>query len=221
MSILEVKNLYTSYNGHTALENVNFSINEGEYVCLVGENGYGKSTLIKTIVGLHKKDKGEIILNEKLEDVSYLAQNNLTDLDFPATAKEIIMTGVQKHRVLPFYKKEDYKNFEEISNLLKIKDFVNKKIGDLSGGQRQRIMLARALIRKPKMIILDEPFSGLDIKITKELYEMLNELNKKQKMTIIMATHDLDELDNDNIRVIALARAIKFDGNIKKWKGMN
>ncbi len=221
MSILEVKNLYTSYNGHTALENVNFSINEGEYVCLVGENGSGKSTLIKTIVGLHKKDKGEIILNEKLEDVSYLAQNNLTDLDFPATAKEIIMTGVQKHRVLPFYKKEDYKNFEEISNLLKIKDFVNKKIGDLSGGQRQRIMLARALIRKPKMIILDEPFSGLDIKITKELYEMLNELNKKQKMTIIMATHDLDELDNDNIRVIALARAIKFDGNIKKWKGMN
>ena len=170
---------------------------------------------------MHKKDKGEIILNEKLEDVSYLAQNNLTDLDFPATAKEIIMTGVQKHRVLPFYKKEDYKNFEEISNLLKIKDFVNKKIGDLSGGQRQRIMLARALIRKPKMIILDEPFSGLDIKITKELYEMLNELNKKQKMTIIMATHDLDELDNDNIRVIALARVIKFDGNIKKWKGMN
>ena len=221
MSILEVKNLYTSYNGHTALENVNFSINEGEYVCLVGENGSGKGTLIKTILGLHKKDKGEIILNEKLEDVSYLAQNNLTDLDFPATAKEIIMTGVQKHRVLPFYKKEDYKNFEEISNLLKIKDFVNKKIGDLSGGQRQRIMLARALIRKPKMIILDEPFSGLDIKITKELYEMLNELNKKQKMTIIMATHDLDELDNDNIRVIALARAIKFDGNIKKWKGMN
>lgn len=221
MSILEVKNLSTSYNGHTALENINFLINEGEYVCLVGENGSGKSTLIKTIVGLHKKDSGEIILHEKLEDVSYLAQNNLTDLDFPATAKEIIMTGVQKHKVLPFYKKEDYKNFEEISNLLKIKDFVNKKIGDLSGGQRQRIMLARALIRKPKMIILDEPFSGLDIKITKELYEMLNELNKTQKMTIIMATHDLDELDNENIRVIALSKTIKFDGNIKNWKGMN
>lgn len=219
MAILEVKKLYTSYNGHSALENISFSINEGEYVCLVGENGSGKSTLIKTIVGLHKKDSGDIILNEKLENISYLAQNNLTDLDFPATAKEIIMTGVQRHKVLPFYKKEDYKNFDEVCNLLKIKDFVNKRIGDLSGGQRQRIMLARALIRKPKMLILDEPFSGLDINITKELYEMLDKLNKENKMTIIMATHDLDELNQDNVRVIALAKTLNFDGNINEWKG--
>lgn len=221
MSILEIKNLQTSYNGHVALENINFSIDEGEYVCLVGENGSGKSTLIKTIVGLHKKDSGEVILNEKLENVSYLAQNNLTDLDFPATAKEIIMTGVQRHRVLPFYKKKDYKDFEEICNLLKIKDFVNKRIGDLSGGQRQRIMLARALIRRPKMLILDEPFSGLDINITTELYELLAKLNKENKMTIIMATHDLDEVKEDNVRVIGLLKTVKFDGNITVWKGMN
>lgn len=218
MSILEVKNLQTSYNGHIALENINFSINEGEYVCLVGENGSGKSTLIKTIVGLHKKDNGEVILNEKLENVSYLAQNNLTDLDFPATAKEIIMTGVQRHRVLPFYTKKDYKDFEEICNLLGIKDFVNKRIGDLSGGQRQRIMLARALIRRPKMLILDEPFSGLDINITKELYELLAKLNVENNMTIIMATHDLDEVKQDNVRVIGLAKKILFDGNISKWR---
>ena len=221
MSVLEVKNLQTSYNGHIALENINFAIDEGEYVCLVGENGSGKSTLIKTIVGLHKKDNGEIILHEKLENISYLAQNNLTDIEFPATAKEIIMTGVQKHKVLPFYTKEDYKNFEEICNMLKIKDFVDKRIGNLSGGQRQRIMLARALIRKPKMLILDEPFSGLDINITKELYEMLDTLNRENKMTIIMATHDLDEIKKDNVRVISLAKTIKFDGNISGWKGIN
>lgn len=221
MSILEVKNLQTSYNGHIALENVNFSIDEGEYVCLIGENGSGKSTLIKTIVGLHKKDSGEIILNEKLENVSYLAQNNLTDLDFPATAKEIIMTGVQRHRALPFYTKKDYKDFEDICNLLKIKDFVNKRIGDLSGGQRQRIMLGRALIRRPKMLILDEPFSGLDINITTELYELLAKLNKENKMTIIMATHDLDEVKENNVRVIGLLKTVKFDGNITDWKGMN
>lgn len=221
MSILEVRNLQTSYNGHTALENVSFSIEEGEYVCLVGENGSGKSTLIKTIVGLHKKDSGEIILNEKLENVSYLAQNNLTDLDFPATAKEIIMTGVQRHRALPFYTKRDYKDFEDICNLLKIKDFINKRIGDLSGGQRQRIMLARALIRKPKMLILDEPFSGLDINITTELYELLAKLNKENKMTIIMATHDLDEVKENDVRVIGLLKTVKFDGNITEWKGMN
>lgn len=218
MGILEVKDLKTSYNGHVALENVNFSINEGEYVCLVGENGSGKSTLIKTIIGLHKKDSGEIVLNEKLENVSYLAQNNLTDLDFPATAREIIMTGVQKHNALPFYKKQDYKQFEEVIELLKIKDFINRKIGDLSGGQRQRIMLARALIRKPKMLILDEPFSGLDINITKELYEMLDKLNKEQNMTIVMATHDLDEIKRENVRVISLAKTILYDGDIKNWK---
>lgn len=218
MGILEVKDLKTSYNGHVALENVNFSINEGEYVCLVGENGSGKSTLIKTIIGLHKKDSGEIVLNEKLENVSYLAQNNLTDLDFPATAREIIMTGVQKHKTLPFYKKQDYKQFEEVVELLKIKDFINRKIGDLSGGQRQRIMLARALIRKPKMLILDEPFSGLDINITKELYEMLDKLNKEQNMTIVMATHDLDEIKRENVRVISLAKTILYDGDIKNWK---
>ncbi len=221
MSVLEVKNLQTSYNGHIALENINFSVNEGEYICLVGENGSGKSTLIKTIVGLHKKDNGEIILNEKLENISYLAQNNLVDVEFPATAKEIIMTGVQKHKVLPFYTKKDYKNFEEICDLLKIKDFVDKRIGNLSGGQRQRIMLGRALIRKPKMLILDEPFSGLDINITKELYEMLDKLNKENKMTIIMATHDLDEINQKNVRVIELSKTIKFDGNITDWKGMN
>lgn len=221
MSILEVKNLQTSYNGHIALENINFSVNEGEYICLVGENGSGKSTLIKTIVGLHKKDNGEIILNEKLENISYLAQNNLVDVEFPATAKEIIMTGVQKHKVLPFYTKKDYKNFEEICDLLKIKDFVDKRIGNLSGGQRQRIMLGRALIRKPRMLILDEPFSGLDINITKELYEMLDKLNKESKMTIIMATHDLDEINQKNVRVIELSKTIKFDGSITDWKGMN
>lgn len=220
MSILEVENLQASYNGHTALENINLKIDEGEYVCLVGENGSGKSTFIKTIVGLHKKDSGDIRLNENLENISYLAQNNLTDLEFPATAKEIIMTGVQKHKALPFYTKNDYKKFDDICDLLKIKTIVNKKIGDLSGGQRQRIMLARALIRKPKMLILDEPCSGLDINITKELYEMLAKLNRELKMTIIMATHDLDEMKQENVRVICLAKTVKYDGNINEWRGL-
>ena len=102
--------------------------------------------------------------------------------------------------------------------MLRIKDFVNKRIGDLSGGQRQRIMLGRALIRKPKMLILDEPFSGLDINITTELYELLAKLNKENNMTIIMATHDLDEIKQDNVRVIELAKTINFDGNINEWR---
>lgn len=219
MNIIEIKNLTTSYNGHIAIKNVSFQVKEGEYVCLVGENGSGKSTLMKTIVGLNKKDSGEIIKNIPSDKISYLSQNNMQDLDFPATAKEIIMTGCQIHKALPFYKKSDYEKFEGICKLLNIKEIVHKQIGDLSGGQRQRVMLARALIRNPDLLILDEPCSGLDSNISKELYEILDVLNK-DGLTIIMATHDLREISSKDVRVICMATEIKFDGNISQWKGL-
>ena len=218
MSMIIIKDLKTTYNGHTAIENVTFSVEKGEYVCIVGENGSGKSTLLKTLVGLNKKDSGEIILNIEPEKISYLAQNNLVDINFPATAKEIIMTGVQKHNKLPFYKKEDYVKFNKTCQDLLIGDIINKQISELSGGQRQRVMLARALIREPELLILDEPCSGLDSSITKEFYKILSKLNKENGLTIIMATHDLDEVENENVRVICMATNVKFDGNIKEWK---
>lgn len=219
MNLIEIKNLTTSYNGHTAIKDVSFKVKQGEYVCIVGENGSGKSTLIKTIVGLNKKDSGEIIKNIPSDKISYLSQNNMQDLDFPATAKEIIMTGVQVHRKLPFYKKADYEKFDGICKLLNIENIIHNQIGDLSGGQRQRVMLARALIRNPDLLILDEPCSGLDINITRELYEILDVLNK-DGLTIIMATHDLDEIKSKDVRVICMATKIKFDGNISDWKGL-
>jgi len=220
MNVIEVKDVTTTYNGHIAIKNVSFDIEKGEYICLVGENGSGKSTLIKTMVGLNKKDSGEIIKNIDADKISYLAQNNLTDLNFPATAKEIIMTGVQKHRFSPFYKKEDYKKFEDICDLLGIRGLENRQIGQLSGGQRQRIMLARALIRNPELLILDEPCSGLDSNITRDFYNILNKLNKETGLTVIMATHDLDEVENEDARVICMATSVKFDGSIKEWKGV-
>ena len=218
MSIISIKNVKTTYNGHTAIENVSFNVNKGEYVCIVGENGSGKSTLLKTIVGLNKKDSGDIVLNIEPEKVSYLAQNNLVDINFPATAKEIIMTGVQKHKKLPFYTKEDYNKFNKTCQDWLIGDIINKQISELSGGQRQRVMLARALIREPELLILDEPCSGLDSSITKEFYKILSKLNKENGLTIIMATHDLDEVNAENIRVIHMSTVVKFDGSIKDWK---
>ena len=208
-TIIEIKNLTTSYNGHIALNNINLDIKQNEYVCLVGDNGSGKSTLIKTIVGLNKKDSGEIIRNISLDKVSYLAQNNMQELNFPATAKEIIMTGVQVSRKLPFYKKSDYKHLEEICTLLNISEIKNRQIGELSGGQRQRVMLARALIRNPELLILDEPCSGLDVNIAKDFYSILDKLNK-DGLTIIMATHDLDEIPTENIRVVNLSSGIQI-----------
>ena len=221
MSILEIKNLSASYDNHSAIRDINLQIDKGEYVCLVGENGSGKSTLIKTIVGLHKKDSGEIIKGISDDKIAYVAQKNMRDLNFPATAKEIIMTGVQRHKKLPFYKKKDWELFDKICNMLNIGDIINKQIGSLSGGQRQRIILARALIREPELIILDEPCSGLDVNITKELYEILSRLHTENGMTIIMATHDLDEIKSMDVRVICMATTVKFDGKIGDWKGLD
>lgn len=217
--ILEVKNLKATYNNHIAIENINFSINQGEYVCLVGENGSGKSTLIKTIMGLRNPSEGKIDLKIDLSEVSYLAQTDLKEIEFPATAKEIIMTGVQKHKKIPFYTKEDKENLKKVIKDLKIEDIINKRIGDLSGGQKQRVLLARSLIRNPKLIILDEPATGLDVKITMELYSILSKLNKEKNVTILMATHDLDELKSIKPRIICLAKTVKYDGNIEGWKG--
>lgn len=220
MRVLEVKNLTVSYSNHIALENINLKIEEGEYVCLVGENGSGKSTLIKTLVGLLKPEEGEIDLNIKLDEVSYLSQTNLKDLDFPATAKEIIMLGTQKHKKFPFYTLKDKELYNEVIKKMKIEEIVNRRIGDLSGGQKQRVLIARALIRKPKLLILDEPATGLDFNITEELYKILEQENKENRTTIIMATHDLDEIKHEKIHIIELARTVKYDGNLEGWKGL-
>lgn len=226
VNIVEITNLTASYNMHVAVEKVSLNIKEKEFVCLVGENGSGKSTIIKSMVGLHKQDKGSVKLKIDLNEMAYLEQFNMKELDFPATAKEIIMTGLQKNKAKLFYNKEDYKLFDEVCNMLHIKNIASKRIGDLSGGQRQRVMLARAMITKPKLLILDEPCSGLDKKISDKLYNILLDINKEYGTTVVMSIHNVEDLikinedKNLDIRVIHIAKEIKFDGKVNDWKGL-
>ncbi len=215
--ILEIKNLNVYYNGHNALKNINIDIKPNEYICLVGKNGSGKSTLLKSITGLIKKESGTINFNVDKSEIAYLAQVGQVDSKFPATAREVIMTGCQKHGIKPFYSKKDEIEFEKICNLLNINKIIDKKIGELSGGQRQRVLLARTLIGKPKVLLLDEPCSGLDIESIDNFYTVLDNLFYNKEVTIIMATHDLDEIKNNDIRVICLEQEIIFDGNIKDY----
>ncbi len=218
MKIIEIKKLNVKYNEHYALKDVNLTIKDKEYICLVGKNGSGKSTLLKAIAGLIKKTSGSIEFYGERSDVAYLAQNNMTDINFPATAKEIILTGCQKHKLKPFYTKDDEKALEEITKKLKIEKLLNKKIGNLSGGERQRILLARTLIGNPKILLLDEPCSGFDTQTIRSFYKIIDELFEKSNITIIMATHDLDEIKNPNIRVIELDGEVVKDKKIDEFE---
>ncbi len=218
MNILEVKNLSVSYGNNIVLDNISFQVKKGEYICLVGENGTGKSTLLKTIVKLKEKTSGDIKLNTELDKISYIPQVNTNGDTFPATVKEIILTGFQKNKGKLFYSKDDYKKLEELADMLGITTILNNKIGSISGGQKQRVMIARSLCKDPEALFLDEPFSGLDVNITKELYKLIKELNEKFNITILMATHDLKQIKNEAKRIIVLDKKVVYDGSAEEWR---
>lgn len=193
MNLIECNNITIGYNDKIVLKKLSFKVKNGSYLCIVGSNGSGKSTLIKTILGLIKLKKGEIKLNSlDNKEIGYLPQINENIADFPATGIEIISTGLlNKKKILSFYSKNDKKKIIEIINTLKIKKIVNKSYMDMSGGEKQKILLARALLASNKLLLLDEPTTGLDPNAQKELYDLIDKLNKELNMTIIMVSHDI------------------------------
>lgn len=190
---LRCKNLSIGYDKKAILSNLSFEINKGDYLCIVGENGSGKSTLIKTILGLIPAIKGKINLSKSLtqKDIGYLPQQTVVQRDFPATCMEIVMSGFQSNcKFRPFYKKEEKKKALQILEKLGISELKNKCYRELSGGQQQRVLLSRALCGTQKMLLLDEPVASLDPLASKELYEVIKNLNN-EGITIIMISHDI------------------------------
>lgn len=216
--MLSVRDVRLSYGGRTVVQGVSFELMRGEILCLIGANGSGKSTLIKGILGLMPVHKGRIELNCPREKIAYLAQLNTAERDFPATVREIVLSGRQmKGRRLPFYTREDKACAEEAMKLLKIEQFADSRIGNLSGGQQQRVLLARAIARKPEILILDEPCSALDPGITAELYELFDALREQLSLSILISTHDWHYVEQSGDRVLVLNHEIEFIGSKDEW----
>jgi len=222
MNVLEIKNLFVSYSNSSSslvLDNISFNVPFGDYICLIGNNGAGKSTLIKSILGLIPINSGKILFNCKKSEMSYIPQICSIPENFPATIKEIILSGTQKPSIakLPFYSKKDKATAERAIEAVGLSNFTSKSISELSGGQRQRVLLSRALCKNPKLLILDEPCSGLDKNASENFYKILKKLNAENNTTILMISHDLTNVEKYAKRVIHLEKKIVFDGASKDY----
>jgi zinc transport system ATP-binding protein len=217
--ILKAENVVINYGNVTAVDGVSFSVYEGDYFCIAGSNGSGKSTLLKGIVGLTQLKRGHLHTFLPKEEISYLSQTNRADRDFPATVWEIILSGTQKSgNKIPFYSAKDREAAEKSMVKLGMEKFKNTRIGSLSGGQQQRALLARALCRNPKLMLLDEPFAGLDSAITEELYSLYKSLNKSG-VTIVMASHDYAAIGRYASRVMMMNNSkAEFVGTAQEWR---
>ena len=195
MAQLICRDLALGYDGHEILSGLNFEVSAGDYLCIVGENGSGKSTLMKTILGLQSPMRGKVTTGDGLRrsEIGYLPQQTLAQRDFPASVWEIVLSGCQGRQGLrPFYTKADKALTAENIHKMGIDALTRRCYRELSGGQQQRVLLARALCSTQKILLLDEPVSGLDPKVTAEMYELIDTLNKRDGITVIMISHDLD-----------------------------
>lgn len=211
--ILEVKDLFVSFQSLVALNNISFTLYENDFIYLVGPNGGGKSTLVKTILNLVKPNSGNIILNTN--NIGYLPQNLNTKKNFPITVLEVIYSGF-KHQNL-FIKKTQQDIVDYWLNKMDLTTKKHEMMSNLSGGQQQRVFLIRALINNPKLLILDEPTSALDPEFRNHFYKLITEIHKNNT-TIIFITHDVhDSIDTDCL-VMHIDEKIEFFGNILDYK---
>ena len=218
MSIIKIENMSFGYtNSSETLTNITMKIDEGEFVAIIGENGSGKSSLIKCILGLNKNYEGKITVKER---IGYLPQVTEIQNNFPATIEEIVLSGTIPQNVFKiFYTKDDKKKAEDAMKKLNLYDMRKKCFYELSGGQRQRVLIARALCSTDKIILLDEPVNGLDPKIVTSIYDILYDLNQNKGLTIVMVSHDVERTLNYCSRVIEIehGRIVK-DVNSEEYK---
>ena len=212
MSLLTVQNLSLGYDSHTIVENLNFSVNAGDYLCIIGENGSGKTTLMKTLLHLQEPISGQILNGDGLKsnEIGYLPQQTVVQKDFPASVREIVLSGCQARCGLrPFYNKAEKQLAAKNMERMGITSLANRCYRDLSGGQQQRVLLARGLCATRKVLLLDEPVSGLDPKATAGMYSLISELNH-EGITIIMISHDILAAVRYASHILHIGRTVFF-----------
>lgn len=218
MALITIKNASMGYDGKTILSDMSLKINENDYVCIVGENGSGKTTLMKCLLGLLQVQSGEISYGDGLmqNEIGYLPQQTVLQKDFPASVGEVVMSGCLNKKHTLFYSKEQkemaYRNME----LTGVYSLRKKCFRELSGGQQQRAMLARALCATHKLLILDEPVTGLDPKASSDMYALIKNLNDKG-ITIIMVSHDITSAVNHASKILHLSRNSYFFGSAHQY----
>ena len=193
MMQIQCEHVSLAYDGHVVAKDIDFSLNAGEYLCIVGENGSGKSTLIKGLLGLMPPHSGRILLGSGLthREIGYLPQQSDVQRDFPASVREIVLSGCLDRggRGL-FYSRAQRQRAADAMARLDIADIASACYRELSGGQQQRVRLARALCAADRMILLDEPTTGLDPVVSTEFYAQIERLNRVDGITVIMVSHD-------------------------------
>ena len=225
MAYITCKDLTLGYEGHAIVSDLNFKVSKGDYLCIVGENGTGKSTLIKTLLHLQDAISGDIITGDGLKayEVGYLPQQTVVQKDFPATVEEIVLSGtLAKCGWRPFYRKAEKKLAEEKMKRMEVWKLRKSCYRNLSGGQQQRTLLTRALCAASKVILLDEPVTGLDPKVTAEFYQVTKDLSE-EGIAVIMVSHDVQALDYTT-HILHMQKKNSFYGtkeeymNSDKWK---
>jgi len=212
MKQITCNNVSLGYEGTAVVEGVTFEVNEGDYLCILGENGSGKTTLLKAILGLQNPLGGKIEFDSGLSrrEIGYLPQQTVVQRDFPASVREIVLSGCQSRAGLrPFYNKSEKELAAKNMKRLNISELAGKCYRELSGGQQQRVLLARALCATQKLLILDEPVSGLDPLATAEMYKIIKDLNS-EGITIIMISHDLDAAVEFATHILHVGKRLYF-----------
>lgn len=219
MAYITCENLALGYDKNVVAEQIQFTVNKGDYLCIVGENGAGKSTLMKTLLHLMEPISGHIQYGDGMQasQIGYLPQQTVVQKDFPASVWEIVLSGtLSKCGWRPFYGKREKQEAEENMKRLEIWDLRKKCYRKLSGGQQQRVLLARALCATSKLLVMDEPTSGLDPKVSAEFYRLIAELNKSG-ITIIMVSHDMQAAVKYASHILHVGKTQQFFGKTQDY----